>query len=148
MSKAKEPAAVSVSNQSPVPQHGPTSIPNFHLKLAQLGPLAHSPLQASPVFGNIRNQLFMVLQQQLMEPILLPFTLAHRPGCQLQQLSAGLEEPAGVAGGLGSFHLVSCQHPDLHASCVQGLDGLCQLLLQPASRSKASLCRLAHTSST
>lgn len=148
MGKAKEPVAVPASNQSPGPQHGPTSLPNLHLKCTRLGTLAHSPLQASPVFGNILNQLFVVLQQQLMEPILLPFALTHRSRRQLQQLRAGLEEPAGVAGGFGSFHLVSCQHPNLHASGVQGFDRLCQLLLQPASRSKASLRRLAHTHPT
>lgn len=148
MSKAKEQVAVPASNQSPGPQHAPISLPNLHLKGSRPGPLAPLPLQASPVFGNILNQLFVVLQQQLMEPILLPVTLAHRPGCQLQQLGAGLEQPAGVAGGFGSFHLVPCQHPNLHASCVQGLDGLCQLLLQPASRSKASPASLARTSPT
>lgn len=111
------------------------------------GPLAHSPLQSPPAFGNILNQLFVVLHQQLMEPILLPLAVAHRPRRQLQQLGAGLEEPAGVARGLGSFHLVSCQHPDLHASCVQGFNRLCQLLLQPARR-KASLHGLGLAAST
>lgn len=127
MSKKKQPAAVPASSKSPRPQRGPIfyklciCIQNAH----RLGPLAHLPLQASPVFGNILNQLFMVLHQQLMEPILLSFALAHRFRRQLQQLGAGLEESAGIAGGFGSFHLVSRQHPNLHTSCMQSFDRLC-----------------------
>lgn len=104
-----------------------------------LAPLAHLPLQASPVFGNILNESFMVLHQQLMEPILLSFALTHCFGRQLQQLGAGLEEPAGVAGGFGCFHLVARQHPNFHAGSVQGFNRLCRLLLQPTSRRKNSI---------
>lgn len=104
----------------------------------------HSPLQATPGFGNILDQPFVVVHQQLVQSVLLPLALTHHPGRQLQQLGAGLEEPTGIAGGLGSLHLVPCQYPHLHASSMQSFDRLCWLFLQPECREKKkSVLRLA-----
>lgn len=52
-------------------------------------------------------------------------------GGQLQDLGVATEELAGVAGRRRRLHLISGQHPHLHAGLVERLDGVCRFLLEP-----------------
>lgn len=84
------------------------------------------------------HQLLPIFDQQLMQAIFLPLTFLDGFGRQFQEVSAGLEEAAGVAGRLGSFHLVPCEDPDFQASRVQRFNGLCCLILESVRDTRTS----------
>lgn len=53
-------------------------------------------------------------------------------GGQLQDLRVAVEELAGIASGGCRLHLVTGQHPHLHSSFVEGLNGVCRFFLESA----------------
>lgn len=53
-------------------------------------------------------------------------------GGKLQDLRVAVEQLAGVAGGCRRLHLVAGEHPHLHASLVERLNGVGRFLLEPA----------------
>lgn len=55
---------------------------------------------------------------------------------QLQDLGVAAEQLAGVARSRCGLHLISGQHPHLHASFVERLNGVCCFLLQPVVEEK------------
>lgn len=71
------------------------------------------------------------IKQDVMKALLL-----RALGGQLQDLGVAAKQLAGVARSRGSLHLISGQHPHLHASFVEGLDGVCCFLLQPVVEEK------------
>lgn len=52
-------------------------------------------------------------------------------GGQLQDLGVAVKQLAGVAGRSRRLHLITGQHPHLHAGLVERLDGVCCFFLEP-----------------
>lgn len=52
-------------------------------------------------------------------------------GGQFQDLCVAVKQLAGIAGCCCCFHLISSQHPHLHACLMERLDGVCCFFLEP-----------------
>jgi len=75
------------------------------------------------------------VKQHIMKALLL-----RAFGGQLQDLGVAAKQLAGVAGCGRSLHLISGEHPHLHAGFVERLYGVSRFFLQPIVEEKNGKC--------